>query len=92
MNPNHVLGTTWGPIEYREIGLYDIDRKLPSVHVDTSMSCFGDFNHTVLYRYLFEKSKKIDKLIKTYQFNISNMINIYVSDLCILVLDPRKFC
>ena len=47
--------------------------------------------HASEYRYLFEKSKKIDKLIKTYQFNISNMINIYVSDLCILLLDPRKF-
>ena len=47
--------------------------------------------HASEYRYLFEKSKKIDKLIKIYQFNISNMINTYVSDLCILVLDPRKF-
>ena len=46
MNSNHVSGTTWGPIEYRETGLYDIDRKLTSVHVHKYMSCFGDFNHT----------------------------------------------
>ena len=45
MNSNHVLGTSWGPIEYRETGLYGIDRKLTSLDVDTSMSCFGDFNH-----------------------------------------------
>ena len=47
MNSNHVLGTSWGPIEYRETGLYGIDRKLTSLDVDTSMSCFGDFNHKI---------------------------------------------
>ena len=45
MNPNHVMGNPWGPIEYRETGLYDFDKKLPSLDAVKSMSCFSDFNH-----------------------------------------------
>ena len=45
MLPNHVMGNSWGPIEYRETGLYNFDQKLPSIDVVKSMSCFSDFNH-----------------------------------------------
>ena len=48
MLPNHVMGNSWGPIEYRETGLYNFDQKLPSIDVVKSMSCFSDFNHTNL--------------------------------------------
>ena len=45
MLTNHVMGNSWGPIEYRETGLYNFDQKLPSRDVVKSMSCFSDFNH-----------------------------------------------
>ena len=46
MNANHVMGNSWGPIEYRETGLYNFNTKFPSVDTVKSMSCFSDFNHT----------------------------------------------
>ena len=45
MNANHVMGNSWGPIEYRETGLYNFNTKFPSVDTVKSMSCFSDFNH-----------------------------------------------
>ena len=45
MNPNHALGNYWGPIEYRETGLFEIDQKLISKSGNKSMSYFSDFNH-----------------------------------------------
>ena len=44
MNANHVMGNSWGPIEYRETGLYNFNTKFPSVDTVKSMSCFSDFN------------------------------------------------
>ena len=45
MNPNHALGNYWGPIEYRETGLFEIDQKLISKSGNKFMSYFSDFNH-----------------------------------------------
>ena len=54
MNPNHALGNYWGPIEYRETGLFEIDQKLISKSDNKSMSYFSDFNHsTVSYAYRY---------------------------------------
>ena len=50
MLPNHVMGNSWGPIEYRETGLYNFDQKLPSIDVVKSMSCFSDFNHNTTFK------------------------------------------
>ena len=53
MLTNHVMGNSWGPIEYRETGLYNFDQKLPSRDVVKSMSCFSDFNHMTYFEYRY---------------------------------------